>query len=77
LTFVLAAVTAGLAAVSQDYWRRGLLVIGTILLGAGLVRLVLPERLVGLLAVRSRPFDVTMLVVLGAGIVALTLTVPA
>jgi hypothetical protein len=76
LTVVLLALMAGLVTASQDYWRRGLLVVGTVLIGASALRLLLPASAVGLLAVRSRIFDVVMLASLGIGIIGLTLAVP-
>ncbi len=76
LTLVLVVVTIGLVVVSQDYWRRGLLVVGSALVGAGALRLLLPTRPAGLLAVRSRLFDVVMLVTLGFAVIGLTLAVP-
>jgi len=45
------------------------------LLGAGL-RGLLPARMLGVLVLRRRWFDVACLVVLGAGIVALAFLVP-
>lgn len=73
---VLLAVVVGLALVGQDHWRRGLLLIGIgLLAGAGL-RLVLPARVVGLLAVRGRVFDAVVLGLLGAAVIVLTSSVP-
>jgi hypothetical protein len=74
--FVLSVVAVGLVAVSFDYWRRGLLWTGCGLFGAAAVRLLLPTRKVGLLAVRGRPFDVLAYLVLGVAVVACTLAVP-
>jgi hypothetical protein len=67
LALVLAAVALGLVLVTLDRWRFGLAVIGTSLLGAALLRLVLPVRRVGFLAVRSRAVDVALMA--GAGLV--------
>ena len=59
-----------------DSWRVGGVIIGlALLLGAG-IRVVLPPREAGLLQVRSRPFDVTVLALGGAAIVILALAVP-
>lgn len=52
-------------------FRVGLLTVGASLLVAAVLRLVLPE--VGMLAVRSRFTDVSVLVVLGGLIIVLTL----
>jgi len=72
LILVLLVVLTGLVVVWWS-WPVGLLVIaGGLLLGA-LLRLVLPRREVGLLAVRGRLFDVLFLLVCGAGLLALVL----
>jgi Protein of unknown function (DUF3017) len=67
-------VGAGLVLVTFGYWRRGLVVIGLALIGAALLRLLLPVRRVGLLAVRSRSVDVLMLAGAGLALTVLTLT---
>jgi hypothetical protein len=61
LLAVLVAVGIGLLVVGFGHWRRGLVVIGLSLVGAGALRLFLPVRRVGFLAVRSRPMDVVLL----------------
>jgi hypothetical protein len=76
LASVLVGVLVGLALVYQDRWRRGMLVVGVALALAGLARLGLPTRRVGLLAVRGRAFDTVILVLLGASVITLTSTVP-
>ena len=67
-------VGAGLVLVTFGYWRRGLIVIGLALIGAALLRLLLPLRRVGLLAVRSRSVDVLLLAGMGLALTGLTLT---
>ena len=64
----------GLVLVTFGYWRRGLVVIGLALVGAALLRLLLPLRSVGLLAVRSRSVDVILLAGTGLALTVLTLT---
>lgn|GEM_PF-2199320 len=76
LTALLVAVVVGMALVADDYWRRGLLGMGIPLLGAAALRLVLPARFMGSLAVRGRVFDAAWLSGLGVAIVGLTLAVP-
>jgi Protein of unknown function (DUF3017) len=76
LTVVLAGVAVGLVLVAEDRWRRGLLGVGVVLLGAAVLRLVLPTRSIGMLAVRSRVFDVLTLLAFGAAVIVLTLAVP-
>jgi hypothetical protein len=73
---VLAGVALGLVLVAQDRWRRGLLGVGMVLLGAAVLRLVLPTRSIGMLAVRSRVFDVLTLLAFGVAVIVLTLAVP-
>lgn len=73
---VLLAVVVGLALVGQDHWRRGLLLAGIGLLAGAVVRLVLPARAAGLLAVRGRIFDSVVLAVLGIAVIVLTTSVP-
>jgi hypothetical protein len=70
LLAVLLVVGTGLLVITLHYWRQGLVIIGLALIGAAALRLLLPVRRVGFLAVRSRPMDVVLLA--GAG---LTLTV--
>jgi Protein of unknown function (DUF3017) len=53
-----------------------MLLIGGALLAGAALRLFLPVRRVGLLAVRSRAFDVVMLAALGAGVILATALVP-
>jgi hypothetical protein len=67
----------GLVAVAFDHWRRGIFLIGlAALVGAGL-RLFLRTRDAGLLAVRSRVFDVVALLCMGGAILILTKAVPS
>ncbi|MGY1732081.1 DUF3017 domain-containing protein [Geodermatophilus sp. SYSU D01045] len=73
---VLVVVAVGLGMVALEHWRRGLLVVGLALVGAAVLRLVLPVRRVGFLAVRSRPVDVVLMAGTGVALSALTLVVP-
>ncbi|ONH32187.1 hypothetical protein BL253_06325 [Pseudofrankia asymbiotica] len=77
LTAALAGVTLGLVMVAQQQrWRQGLLGVGAVLLVMALVRLTLPTRRVGMLAVRGRLLDTAILLILGISVIGLTLTVP-
>jgi hypothetical protein len=76
LLAVLVAVAVGLAMVALEHWRRGLLVLGLALVGAAVLRLVLPERRVGFLAVRSRPVDVVLMAGTGIAVAVLSVVVP-
>lgn len=68
---------AGLGVAAAGAWRPGAVVMGAGVLLAGVLRLVLPARRAGLLAVRSRRLDVTLLLGLGAALVVLASSVPA
>jgi len=78
LLVVVAGVAAGftIAVVGEDAWRIGCLVIGGALLVGAVERLALPPRAAGLLQVRARWFDVLMLAVAGAAVIALAIAVP-
>ncbi len=73
---VLAGFAASVGLVAMHYWRRGVLVCGIALLAGGFLRLVLPTRRVGVLAVRGRTTDVVSLGTLGAAVVLLAAVVP-
>lgn len=74
---VLVAVGVGLLLVTFEHWRRGLVVIGLALVGAALLRVLLPVRRVGFLAVRSRPVDVVLLGGAGAVLTVIALAIPS
>lgn len=73
---VLLGVVVGLALVAQNHWKQGLSLMGVTLLTASAARLLLPASLIGMLVVRSRPFDVATTALLGAAILAVTFQVP-
>lgn len=76
LIAVLAVVAAGLAVIALHHFRLGsFLVACGVLLGAGL-RMRLSAHRAGLLVVRSRALDVTVLGALGAAVLVLTFLVP-
>ncbi|MDN5727362.1 MAG: DUF3017 domain-containing protein [Propionibacteriales bacterium] len=69
LLVVAIGVVAGLLIAFTGQWRIGVAIVG-IGLGIGaLERLLLPDRVAGLLRVRSRAFDVTALAVMAVGVV--------
>jgi Protein of unknown function (DUF3017) len=76
LLAVLAAVAVGLLLVTVEHWRTGLVVMGVALVGAALLRLFLPERRVGFLAVRSRPVDVVLLAAAGLTLTIVSVAIP-
>jgi hypothetical protein len=77
LLAVLIVVGLGLLQVTLDHWRRGLVVIGLALVGAAAMRLLLPVRRAGFLAVRSRPVDVVLLAGTGLALTVIALTIPS
>lgn len=76
LLVTLVAVAVGLLLVTVAHWRRGLVVIGVALVGAALLRLLLPVRRVGFLAVRSRLVDVLLLAGAGVALAVVALSIP-
>jgi DUF3017 family protein len=73
---VLAAGGTGIAIVWSGDWRLGIRCLAAGLCFASLLRLVLPKRDAGMLAVRSRVFDVVLLGGLGAALFFLAQTIP-
>lgn len=76
LTLCLLAVAASGAVMATGHWRKGSMAFACAVLMAGVLRLVLPRRRAGLLAVRSRVADCLVLLGLGAAMAALVLVVP-
>ena len=76
LTAVLLVVAAGLATVALGNWRRGLVLLALALIGTALLRLLLPVRRTGFLAVRSRTTDVVLTGVAGLVLLVTALTIP-
>jgi len=73
---VLAASALGLVVVAHGDWRLGVRWVGGSLVLAALARLVLPATEAGMLAVRRRFVDVTILVVLGVSLWVLAGSIP-
>jgi hypothetical protein len=73
---VLAAAGVGIAIVWSGDWRVGVRVIAGAVLFAALLRLVLPARDAGMLAVRKRWWDCVMLAGVGATLLFLAATIP-
>ena len=73
---VLVGVVAALAIVAVDRFRIGSLVLAASLVLAFVLRLVLPQDRVGMLAVRSRRVDLVVLGSLAAALVVFALWVP-
>lgn len=76
LMVVVAGIVMGLGVVAVGQWRFGCVVIGASL-GIGAVeRLALADADAGLLKVRSKAFDVLIMLGMGAAIIALAILVP-
>ncbi len=76
LLAVLLVVGGGMVLVAFRHWRMGLVVMGLALVGAGLLRLLLPVRRAGFLAVRSRPVDVVLLTGTGLALAVIAQSIP-
>jgi hypothetical protein len=76
LLAVLVVVAVGLVIVTFGHWRRGIVIIGLAMVGAALLRLLLPLRRVGFLAVRSRSVDVALMAGTGLALTVIVLTIP-
>lgn len=74
---VVAVGAFGVVAAAQHHWRKGLYVVAAALLLGAVLRLVLPTRRVGSLAVRARAVDVGTLLGLGVAVALLAGAVPA
>ena len=73
---VLAATVIGIGIVSTGDWRAGIRWIAGGLILAAVVRLVLPARDAGMLAVRHRAVDCVMLAGVGILLIFLASTIP-
>jgi hypothetical protein len=73
---VLAVATLGLLLAAVVDWQAGAFVIGLSLLLAAGLRLALPVRSAGWLAVRTRGLDAALLLALGFAVVVLANTIP-
>jgi hypothetical protein len=67
---------SGLAVMTFDSWRKGVLLFAGGILLAGLLRLMLSDEAAGLLHVRRRTFDTLALLGMGIAILLLGLIVP-
>lgn len=76
ITVVLAIVAVGLLLIAFAHWRRGAGALALAMLLAGGLRVVLSERVIGVLAVRGKVFDVTFYAAAGLAMLLLTITVP-
>ncbi|GAA4808064.1 DUF3017 domain-containing protein [Tomitella cavernea] len=75
LILIACGLFAAMVLVAMDRWRRGTVLFGLVTLIAAAVRLVLSPERVGVLAVRSRAFDVATLAAFGGLIIWLGLSI--
>ncbi len=74
---VLVATAVGIAIVFRSHdWRLGVRVVAGALAAAALLRLVLPQRDAGMLAVRHRLVDVGLLCLVGGALFFLSGSIP-
>ena len=66
----------GLGLIAYGPWRRGVALVGFALVFAAAMRLVTRESEAGMLRVRSRWFDVTILAGVGLALLALAANIP-
>ncbi len=73
---VLVASAVGLWITARGDWRLGVRWIAASLVAAAALRLFLPDREAGMLAVRRRSLDVGLLAVVGIALFVLSVTIP-
>lgn len=73
---VLAVVGLGLIVTAMGHWRGGVHLIAGALVAASVLRLVLPARDAGMLAVRHRALDCSLLAAAGVALWFLASTIP-
>lgn len=69
------ALASGLALIATGSWRMGAGLCGGSMLAAGIGRLVIPDRMSGLLRVRRRTTDALLMLALGGGLVTLAVLI--
>lgn len=74
--FILGFVAAGVWSLT-DHWRRATFALGATMLWCALLRLTCDSQVIGLLAVRSKRFDIAFSTGLGAAMVWLAWSVDA
>ena len=73
ISVVLTIVVVALVMIALAHWRRGAIGLGLAMLVAGVLRALLSDRTIGVLAVRGKRFDVSFYVLSAAVMSALTL----
>jgi hypothetical protein len=75
LILVFTVVAIGILRITQYYWRQGTVLIGGALVMAALLRALLPDNRIGMVALRSRAVDVLLYGGLGVMVMAVALTI--
>ncbi|MGX6508176.1 DUF3017 domain-containing protein [Rhodococcus sp. SJ-2] len=75
LLAVTLVIAAAVVLVLADRWRRGAFVFGGAMILAGILRWALDSDQVGVLAVRSKRFDVAAMLAMGGAIVGLAVSI--
>lgn len=73
---ILLVALLGLVLVVVWEWRRGIEIVGGAMIAAALIRLVLPAKDAGMLAVRNRFLDALLLSGCGAALIFLAVSIP-
>jgi hypothetical protein len=76
LLLVLAVAGTAMVVVANNHFKRGTVLFALAICLAAFLRAVLPERMVGLLAVRTRVIDVLTIGALGVAALIAALVVP-
>ena len=72
ITVVLTIVAVALIMIALAHWRRGAIGLGLAMMVAGLLRAMLTDRTIGVLAVRGKRFDVSFYLLSAVAMIALT-----
>jgi len=76
ILIVCLGIAGGLVYLGMNHFKRGAMIVAIFVCVAAVLRLVLPTRAAGMLAVRSRVVDVLGLIALGLAIAIITYVVP-
>ncbi len=76
IAIVLVGITVALLMIALDHFRRGSIVLSASVMLAAFLRLLLPDQEAGMLAVRTRKVDVSILGALALGLSIFTYWVP-
>ena len=74
---VIGIIVVAAALVLIDRWRRGTFVFGSAMLFGAVLRAAIPAHSVGLLQVRSKPFDIAAMASMGAMMLWLSTSIDA